>query len=148
VQVSMKFEDHGVIERFKVMPIKLDAAVRKGVQRVSGEAQRDITGKKGLGKYDRHPAGTKTPSPVGEPPAQITSSLRRSVVMLPIKRVGFASYTQTTLPTMIYARVQEFGSSRIPARPFVAPARKDLVESGRAKRLFSEQVLKELRKNG
>lgn len=148
MQVSMKFEDHGVIERFKVLPIQLDAAVRKGVQRVSGEAQREITGREGLSMFPRHAKGTPTPSPAGSPPAQVSTMLRKSVVMQPVKRVGFASYTQTTLPTMIYARVQELGSSRIPARPYVAPARKRLVSSGKAKRLFSEQVLKELRKHG
>lgn len=157
MHITAKVDDKGVGRRFEVMPIVLDAAVRKAVAKLSGLAVKEMTGREGLSKYPRHAAGTKTPSPAGEPPAQISTMLRRTVTMMPTRRVGFAHYTQETMPTMVYARIQELGgtvnlpnggTAIIPARPFVAPARKRLVDSGRAKEVFREQVVRELMRRG
>lgn len=157
MRVTAKVEDHGVGKRFEVMPIVLDTAVRKAVAKLSGLAVKEITGREGLSKYPRHAAGTKTPSPAGEPPAQMTTMLRRTVTIMPMRRVGFAHYAQETMPTMAYARIQELGgtvnlpnggTAIIPARPYVAPARKRLVDSGRAKEVFREHVIRELMRRG
>lgn len=157
MRITARVDDHGATKRYDVMPQVLDAAVRKAVAKLSGEAQREMTGTKGLSKYARHAAGTPTPSPPGEPPAQVSTMLRRTVTMMPTRRVGFAHYTQDTMPTMTYARIQELGGvirlanggmAIIPARPFVAPARKRLTDGGRATRIFREQVVKELMRRG
>ena len=157
MRVTAKVEDHGVGKRFEVMPIVLDTAVRKAVAKLSGLAVKEITGREGLSKYPRHAAGTKTPSPAGEPPAQMTTMLRRTVTIMPMRRVGFAHYAQETMPTMVYARIQELGgtvnlpnggTAIIPARPYVAPARKRLVDSGRAKEVFRDHVIRELMRRG
>ena len=157
MRVTAKVDDHGATKRFDVMPQVLDAAVRKAVAKLSGEAQREMTGTEGLSKFGRHDRGTKTPSPPGEPPAQVSTMLRRTVTMMPTRRIGFAHYTQDTMPTMVYARIQELGGvvrlpnggmAIIPARPFVAPARRRLTANGRATRIFREQIVKELMRRG
>lgn len=157
MQVSAHITNLSVINHFQKMPARLDDLVKKSVQDVSREAYREIVGKEGLSKYGRHDKGTPTPSPPGEPPAQISTMLRQTVTIMPIRRHGFAHYSQQTMPTMPYARVQELGGTfttsagttvRIPPRPFIAPARNRLLQSGKAKEIFSRRILKELNKRG
>lgn len=157
MQVTVKFDDNGVTAKYDALPQVVDAAVRKAVRKLSGEAQREITGSQGLSMFGRHAAGTKTPSPAGQPPAQVSTMLRRTVTMMPIRRVGFAHYTQVTMPTMVYAKIQETGgvvnlpqggTAIIPARPYVGPARERMLDNGRSKRVFREQVVKELKRRG
>lgn len=150
MQVQAHLSNTKVIDHFKNMPDKLDLLVKQGVQNVSKQALREITGKEGLSKYGRHKKGTSTPSPAGEPPAQISTMLRRSVTIMPMRRKGFAHYSQETMPTMVYARTQELGdpTRSIPARPFIAPARNRLVLSGKAKQIFVQGIRKELNLNG
>lgn len=157
MRVSAHISNQSVIQKFQRMPERLDLLVKKGVEDVSRQAVREIVGKEGLSKYPRHAPGTKTPSPVGEPPAQVSTMLRQTVTIMPIRRHGFAHYSQETMPTMRYARIQELGGTVhrkdggetvIPARPFIGPARNRLVQSGKAKEIFSRRLLKELNKRG
>jgi hypothetical protein len=150
MQVQAHLTNTKVIDHFSKMPEKLDLLVKQGVQNVSKQALREITGKEGLSKYGRHKKGTPTTSPAGEPPAQMTTMLRRSVTIMPMRRIGFGHYTQETMPTMVYARVQELGdlSRGIPARPYIAPARNRLVMSGRAKEIFAQGIKKEMNRHG
>ena len=122
MQVEANFDDGGLIARYNAMPSKVDEAVRKAVNAVSAEVRRELAGRRGLTKYPRHAAGTPTPSPPGEPPAQVTSRLARSVKEEPIKRIGFAHYERSVTPDMSYAIHLEFGTRHMPARPFVGPA--------------------------
>jgi hypothetical protein len=150
MQVEATITSRTVIDKFSAMPERLDALVRQSVQAVSLEAVRELTGRDGLSKYGRHKRGTPTPSPAGEPPAQVSTMLRKSVAIMPVRRVGFAHYTQSTMPTMVYARVQELGdpSRNIPARPFVRPARDRMVSSGKVREIFAKKLIKEMNKRG
>lgn len=82
------------------------------------EAERQI--KLTLTESGRHRAGTPTPSAPGSPPAIVTGALRASVKKGRVKS-GFNGYEVSIGPTVVYARVQELGSDRLPARPYVAP---------------------------
>jgi len=76
--------------------------------------------KRQLSRYS-HPKGTPTPSPPGEPPAIVSGSLRRSIIVKPHKD-SRPAYVEVG-PTMVYARAQELGYRRLPPRPYVEPAR-------------------------
>lgn len=154
MNVTAHITSQKVIDHYTHLPDKLDLAVKLAVEDVSKLAIREIVGKEGLTKYPRHAKGTPTPSPVGEPPAQVSTNLRKSVRSEPIKRVGFGHYSQVTLPHMVYARIQELGGEIttkngkvfvIPARPYVAPARERIRKSGQATRIFTRRVLKEVK---
>lgn len=122
MQVEGKFDDGGLIARYNRAPSEIDKAVRKAVNEVSGLVRSELAGRRGLTKYPRHQRNTPTPSPPGEPPAQITSRLARSVKEAPIRRLGFAHYERDIFPDMSYAIHLEFGTKHMPARPFVEPA--------------------------
>lgn len=66
-----------------------------------------------LSKYS-HPAGERTPSPPGEPPAVVTGQLRRSVIATPAVAESPGRYVATVGGTAIYARIQEFGGVIVP----------------------------------
>jgi len=82
------------------------------------EAERQI--KLTLTESGRHAPGTPTPSAPGSPPSIVTGALRASVKTGRVKS-GFHGYSVSVGPTVVYARVQELGSDRLPARPYVAP---------------------------
>lgn len=71
-----------------------------------------------------HPPGTPTPSPPGSPPSLITGNLRRSIQVEGPQATGAASWSVSVGAESVYARVQELGGgpSRLPARPYMAPA--------------------------
>lgn len=79
-----------------------------------------------------HPAGTKTNSPPGQPPAIITGTLRRSVKQEPIsggRRVSQFRWETTVGGTAVYARIQELGgwtgrhhATYLPRRPYLSAA--------------------------
>jgi HK97 gp10 family phage protein len=146
MKVEAVFNDHGAIKQFQAMPKAIDDAVKKAVNLVGAEAVREMTGKEGLSKYGRHQKGTPTPSPPGEPPAQVSTNLRRSVKKFPVTRKGHGEYSVEVMPTAVYARAQELGNGRLPARPFVEPARKRLRANKRIERIFRETMYKELKK--
>lgn len=144
MQMSVDFNDNNLSQFLQGASERIDKRIKAGVQAVSREMVREVTGREGLSKYPRHKKGTPTPSPVGEPPAQVTTNLRRSVKIQPARRIGFGNYEQTVQNTAIYARVQEFGSSRIPKRPFMAPARKRTMQ--KADKLFVRAVILEVKR--
>jgi hypothetical protein len=60
-----------------------------------------------LARYS-HPAVTQTPAPVGEPPASITGTLRRSITCVRGAGGGMVG-SSVVAPHTIYAATQEFG---------------------------------------
>ncbi len=97
-----------------------------------------------------HPRFTRTPSPPGRPPALVTGTLRRSVRVEPAVPQGPGRAMSSVAPHTVYARIQEVGGDvhvvrarvltdgrsffgkhvRIPARPYMRPARDDVIADG------------------
>ena len=146
MQVKVDFNDHHLIKQFQVMPEAIDRAVRMAVNKVTAEARREVTGAEGLSKYGRHKAGTPTSSPPGEPPAQITTNLRRGIKAYPARKIGFGKYSGYVEPTAVYARAQELGTATMPARPFMHPAKVRM--EPKANRIFRDALVKELKLHG
>jgi len=143
MEVHLTWDDPtNVLKRFSVMPKDLDIAVKKGLAQVTSEMVRETTGPLGLSKYPRHKPGTKTDSPPGEPPAQITTDLRRSIRFGTARRKGFAFYEQDVdAGRMVYAAAQEFGvPGRLPKRPFLAPAFSRITSNRRAENIFADRI--------
>jgi phage gpG-like protein len=79
-----------------------------------------------------HPAGARTSSPPGQPPAIISGNLRRSIKQEPIaggRPVGRYRWETTVGGTVVYARIQELGgwagrnhSTYLPRRPYLSAA--------------------------
>ena len=67
-----------------------------------------------------HSKKTPTPSPAGSPPAVISGNLRRGITSDPVSMEGLTAVGRV-YPTAVYARIQELGGDRIPARPYVQP---------------------------
>lgn len=87
-----------------------------------------------------HAAGTKTPSPPGQPPGLISGVLRGSVTCVRGAGGGMVA-TALTGPHAVYARIQEYGGRvpswhggrhSIPARPYVRPSRDQVIADGSA----------------
>jgi HK97 gp10 family phage protein len=137
MQIQIEYKDlDKVVRKFDVMPSQVDTAVRKATNAVAAELKREITGKEGLSKYGRHKKGTDTPSPAGEPPAQVTTNLRRSIKIYTAKKIGFGQYSQAVMPTAIYAHAQERGTDRLPKRPYMKPARDRIMKQKKAQAIF------------
>ena len=82
-----------------------------------------------------HKRGTPTPSRPGEPPSLVSGQLRRSVKIVPAERRGPTAWVSKVGPTAVYARIQELGGTAgngatLPARPYLEPAVKEVVDSG------------------
>lgn len=143
----MKIEVHitnaKALDFFSRAPDKIDKAVEDGIKAISNEAFGRIVGNKGLRKR-QHPPGQRTNAPVGEPPAYVTGNLVNSVQIQPIRRKGFASYSQETTAGAHYARRHEFGMTEegkeFPKRPFVAPVRTKMLEDGTAQRILKRHL--------
>jgi phage gpG-like protein len=113
----------------------LDALARRGTKtaRKSGRAVADDAQlvARALLTQREHPAGTKTPSPKGAPPAMIGGDLARSVRAVGPAGGNAEGYAVSKVgPTGLrYGRIHELGGlagqghrSRIPPRPFLRPA--------------------------
>lgn len=148
MQLTASIDDGGWAKRFAQFTARdLDTAIRRSVTEVALRGKNEVVGRQGLSKYPRHKAGTPTSSPPGEPPAQVSTALRKSIKNEPAVRVGFGSYTASVAAAMEYARAQEFGiPGRLPARPFMQPAYDRLFGSGDAERIFDNRMTKELDK--
>jgi HK97 gp10 family phage protein len=139
MQIQIEYKDlDKVVRKFDVMPSQVNTAVRKATNAVAAELKREITGKEGLSKYGRHKKGKDTPSPSDgkSPPAQVTTNLRRSIKIYTAKKIGFGQYSQSVMPTAVYARAQERGTDRLPARPYMKPARDRIMKQKKAQAIF------------
>lgn len=146
MRISASSDADKLARVYALAPGRINTAVRVATNSVGGLIQRELTGPLALRKYPRHPPGTPTPSPPGEPPAQVSTKLRTTVMRSSAVPVGFAKYSVSVFPTMGYARAQEKGRSeiRLPARPFVAPTRQRVMDSGAALRLYQSQISRRL----
>ena len=111
-------------------------AVAKGAHLIEAETKKNLT------RYS-HPKNTVTPSPPGEPPAIVTGQLRRSIRVQGPTKTGLGTWESKTGPTAVYGRIQELGgvtgrggATTLPARPYLGPAVKALIDSGRLEEVF------------
>jgi hypothetical protein len=84
-----------------------------------------------------HAAGTKTPSPVGSPPTNITGNLRRQI--RPVVQRGFKGYSVMVGSFAAYARQLELGGGNWKAGvryPFVEPTARIMSQGGRAQNIY------------
>jgi len=142
VQITLT-DSSNVAHFFLAMPKEIDDAVKKGLSKVTAEMKREITGPLGLSKYPRHKPGTKTPSPATgtEPPAQITTDLRRSIRLGATRRKGFGFYEKDVEAGWLhYAEIQEYGLNGLPKRPFVGPAFTRITSNRRAENIFMDSI--------
>jgi hypothetical protein len=125
---------HGVPE-FKAALDKAVADAYKAGQRGANNAAAlvDKTTKAKLAQTT-HKRGTPTPSAPGEPPSLVSGQLRRSVLIVPATPRGATAWVAKVGPTAVYARIQELGGSAgttvLPARPYLEPAVRELIDSG------------------
>jgi hypothetical protein len=85
-----------------------DMAAKKGTANAAMMVEREIKSVQ-LTRWGRHSKGTPTHSEPGTPPAQITGTLRASVVTEGPHQKGFGKYEAQVGPTAVYARIQELG---------------------------------------
>lgn len=116
------------IPEFNLALLRLEAAaeVAGAAATAKGAHLIEAATKDNLSRY-AHSKGTPTPSPPGAPPAVITGTLRRSVMVDGPNRVGFGVYEARIGPTVVYSRIQELGGtagrgSTLPPRPYLSPA--------------------------
>ena len=170
MEISATFNDHGALKHFQATPQMIDRAVKDAISAVANEMLREVRGKDGLSMFGRHKAGTPTPSAPGQPPAQISGDLRKSVKKFPVHRHGHGDYSVSVMPTAPYAKIQEKGgtitpktkpylafqingqwvfarSVTIPARPFIEPARKRLRKNDRIQRMFRHKMYESLKRH-
>lgn len=120
---------------FERLKIASNGASRRAADRVALAVQ--VRAKQLLSKQ-RHAPGTPTPSRPGEPPALISGLLRNSVTHQPPVPEGFGKWEVQVAPEgVVYARIQELGGfagrgdmTYIPARPYMRPAVREIVDSG------------------
>jgi phage gpG-like protein len=116
------------------------ATAAPGCAMAMGEAHRDRMRDNELIRYP-HAAGTKTPSPPGEPPGLISGALRGSVTCVRGPGGGMVA-SSLTGPHVVYASIQEYGGKvpnwrhrgwhSLPARPYVRPSRDAVIANGSA----------------
>jgi ribosomal protein S21 len=85
---------------------RVRAATRRAEVKAAHTVERET--KKTLNRY-AHPAGTKTPSPPGQPPAKVTGTLGRSMQVGVLREVRPGVLTIDVGPTAVQARIQELG---------------------------------------
>lgn len=93
-----------------------------------------------------HKKGTPTPSTPGNPPTNITGTLRRSIVAKTTRK-GFAKYEAQIGPTVIYGRAVELGHPRWASGinyPFMAAAAKILEGNNRLETIWKKSLAKAL----
>lgn len=146
MQVQAKVDASKTVRAVDGWARALDGAVAFAITKAAEVTRREMVGPEGLKKYPRHKKGTPTPSPPGEPPAQITTKLRTTTRVGDRVRKGFAQYEQVAGPTMVYARAQEFGvpSRKLPARPYVEPAYKRVRDRNIAFDAFRAELTRRL----
>lgn len=140
---------------------KAAVAAEPCVMAMAGTFKDRLTGVT-LRRYS-HPPATKTPSPPGQPPAWMTGELARSVTSV-LGPSGGMTATATVGPHTVYARIQEYGGSirpvrarflrwtedgivhyskhvRLPPRPYMRPAIREVIEDGSLTRAAAEAFM-------
>lgn len=165
MQVTVQLEDTVVRDWWREAPRRLDRAVARAMTQAGYATRNEIVGRQGLSKYGRHnPLLSRTPSPPGDVPAQVTGKLRTTTRAFPSVRHGFGSYTKEVGPTMFYAIVQDEGMTisarsqsgmwftygkqmyrfmrqvHVPARPFIQPAFDRLMQRQEFERIFDAEI--------
>lgn len=112
------------------------AAIETGQALVEGEARA------ALSRYSHQPR-TPTPAPAGGPPALVTGRLRSSFEIAGPTSEGSGAWVAVLGPTTPYARIQELGGDagrghavHLPPRPYLEPAARSVLESGRLAEVF------------
>lgn len=130
----------------KAMAGRVEAATRAatgtGAHLIEAEMKKTLT-------TSSHKKGTPTPSRPGEPPSLVTGQLRRSIKVKGPTRLGPGVYQAQIGPTAVYGRIQDRGgmagrdrSTYLPARPFVAPTKTRVEQSGRLARVYRDAWMK------
>lgn len=119
--------------------LRVRSATRSGTKESNRVVQRRAFVQ--LSRYS-HPRGTPTPSPPGEPPARISGHLRGGLSPTGPYPTG-AGFGAKLGPTAVYARIQELGgragrnhSVTLPPRPYMRPARAQVIADGSLRRAF------------
>lgn len=119
-------------------------AIETGQALVEGEARA------ALSRYSHQPR-TPTPAPAGGPPALITGRLRSSFELAGPTSEGAGVWVAALGPTAPYARIQELGgdtgrghATHLPPRPYLGPAARFVLESGRLAEVFVDAWTKAL----
>lgn len=123
-------------DALRAIAVRLDEATAQ-----AAGAARDLVESKARANLSlrSHARGTPTPSAPGQPPALIDGTLRDSFHgTLPVSD-GDGGWLCTLSTGLVYSRIQELGGwagrghrSHLPPRPYLAPAARDLIASGRS----------------
>ena len=124
---------------------KMHFGVKVAVRRASLAAVNEIQ-KTILPVYNdghRRDDGRTTDAAVGGPPMQRTGNLRRSIRASEPVSEGFGTWYATAGPGAVYARALELGMGKTGVTyPFMEPARKRLIASGKLARIYANAMRK------
>lgn len=165
MQVTVRLENPQVLQWWREAPRRVDRGIARAMTQAGYATRNEIVGRQGLSKYGRHnPLLSRTPSPPGDVPAQVTGKLRTTTRAMPSVRHGFGKYTKEVGPTMFYAIVQDEGmvisaksqhgmwfsyggqmykwmhQVTVPARPFIQPAFDRLIARNEFERIFDAEI--------
>lgn len=144
--ISVVVEVSRTIAGIEAKMAGVDEAAKQAAQKMAHAVEAET---KTLLGAKRHSAKTKTPSAPGEPPAQITGTLRASITSTDAERRGFGDYRAQVGPTVVYGRVQELGGNTgrttLPARPYLSTALRNLRDSGELARIYNTEIAKGLK---
>lgn len=87
-----------------------------------------------------HPRGTPTPSNPGDPPTNITGTLRRSITASDPTEMAAGVYSVQVGPTVIYGRHVELGGPNWPpgvSYPYMQPAYDQARTDGELRRIIA-----------
>jgi hypothetical protein len=147
VQATADPQLAALIAQYEATPRDLDAAVRLATMAIGAKMKEETVGRQGLSTFARRKRNTPTPSrPLADPPGQITGKLRQSVRQSAARRAGFATYSTSVGPTLIYGRIQELGGitgrghrTVLPPRPYLAPAADRVMKQ--ANRIYTQRIV-------
>lgn len=113
-------------------------ATGKGAHLIEAETKKNLS----IGSHAR---GEPTTSAPGTPPDLVTGQLRRSIRVQGPTKTGPGTWESKTGPTAVYGRIQELGgvtgrggATTLPARPYLEPAVKALIDSGRLAEVYTQ----------
>lgn len=113
-------------------------ATGKGAHLIEAETKKNLS----IGTHRR---GEPTTSAPGTPPDLVTGQLRRSIRVEGPTKTGPGAWESKTGPTAVYGRIQELGgvtgrggATALPARPYLEPAVKALIDSGALSEVYTQ----------